>query len=279
MEGWLFYNHTQWCKWNTSRSEEEKQRTKTEAVARQKTYLDKKLGHIKIFTVLCHKCGGDFEVQEREFQHPKKSKYYCGISCRNSRPRTEEERKKVSETLKARYGSGELTSPLGKRKLTQQEIEDKIPVVPRRKVQRICAGCGGVFCTIRPNPMFCTRECRRQHDRKNLSDLALYKAECRFQFSIKDFPEEFDFDLIREHGWYKAANHGNNLGGVSRDHMISVRWGFDHGILPILLRHPANCKLLVHSDNISKHKKCSLTVEELLDRIDAWDQAYGRRKY
>ncbi len=260
-EGRVFSNHVRWCDQNPNRFT--KQNKERFAATRQES-LDRRLGKFKTFVVNCYKCGKDFEVREREFQHPKKSKYHCSIQCRNSHVRTEESRKKVSETLKSKYESGELKPP---------------PCRSTANVVWTCLNCQEMFSTRRANPIFCSHACRKQYDRKHLGDLALYKAECRFQFHIKDFPEEFDFDLIRKHGWYKAANHGNNLGGVSRDHMISVRWGFDHGILPSLLRHPANCKLLVHSDNSKKQKQCSLTVDELLDRIYAWDKKYGHRQY
>ena len=51
--------------------------------------------------------------------------------------------------------------------------------------------------------------------------------------------------------------------------------GFNLGIDPSLLAHPANCKLMVHNDNISKNKKSSLTIIELNDRINEWDIKYN----
>ena len=56
--------------------------------------------------------------------------------------------------------------------------------------------------------------------------------------------------------------------------MISVKEGFKLGIEPKLLNHPANCQLMVHSDNISKNKKSSLTLDELIFRINEWDLKY-----
>jgi hypothetical protein len=60
------------------------------------------------------------------------------------------------------------------------------------------------------------------------------------------------------------TNKNNNLGGVSRDHMFSVREGFEMGIDTKIISHPANCRLMVHTENISKNKKSILTIEELL---------------
>ena len=69
-----------------------------------------------------------------------------------------------------------------------------------------------------------------------------YKLECQFNFSLDTYPDEYNFNLINEYGWYKAKNRGDNLGGVSRDHMISVKYGFEHKINPKIISHPANCK-------------------------------------
>ena len=82
--------------------------------------------------------------------------------------------------------------------------------------------------------------------------------------------------LIEKYGWYKAKNRGDNLNGVSRDHMLSVNEGFNMKIDPYLISHPANCKLMVHTDNVSKHKKSSITKEDLIERINSWDKKYSK---
>ncbi len=108
----------------------------------------------------------------------------------------------------------------------------------------------------------------------DLTKLVEYRLACKFNFNLKDFPNEFDFSLIEKHGWYKPANKGNNLYGVSRDHMISVRYGFDNNIDPKILSHPANCKLLPHAENHAKHTKNSITLEELEIKIITWNIKY-----
>ena len=91
---------------------------------------------------------------------------------------------------------------------------------------------------------------------------------------MSDFPDEFDFDLIKKFGWYKAKNRGNNLNGVSRDHMFSVSEGFKQNIDPYLISHPANCKLIIHNDNQKKKHNSSITLEELKLKIKNWDLKY-----
>ena len=108
-----------------------------------------------------------------------------------------------------------------------------------------------------------------------MTEFARYKQETHFKFGLSDYPDEFDFSLIEKYGWYKPRNRGDNLGGVSRDHMLSVRDGFNRGINPKLLSHPANCQLMIHNENVSKNKKSILTYDELLERIDIWNKKYS----
>ena len=50
--------------------------------------------------------------------------------------------------------------------------------------------------------------------------------------------------------------------------------GFKNKVDPKIISHPANCRLMVHSENISKNKKSDITIEELLIKIDNWDKKY-----
>lgn len=103
-----------------------------------------------------------------------------------------------------------------------------------------------------------------------------YRQLCLFKFSLNDYPDKFDFSLIEKYGWYKAKNRGNNLEGVSRDHMFSVYEGYQNGILPYYISHPANCQLLPHKLNNTKKSNSSITFEELLKRIEEWNKKYGK---
>lgn len=111
----------------------------------------------------------------------------------------------------------------------------------------------------------------------DLAKLKDYRLACKFRFSLNKYPSEFDFTLIESFGWYKAANHGNNLYGVSRDHMVSVRYGFDNNVDPEIIAHPANCKLMQHSLNVKKYISNSITYDELLIRIKEWDLKYSTK--
>jgi hypothetical protein len=87
---------------------------------------------------------------------------------------------------------------------------------------------------------------------------------------VFDYPDRFELSLVQEHGWYKPVNRGNNLQGVSRDHMISVKYGFDNGVDSGIISHPANCRLMQHTQNASKSSANSITLTALLERIKNW---------
>ena len=141
---------------------------------------------------------------------------------------------------------------------------------------RHCLFCNEIY-NGHNSSKFCSRSCAAKGkcnpDRESLN---YYRFQCQFKFNLKDYPEEFDFSLIEKYGWYLAKNRGDNLNGVSRDHIVSVRFGFDNKIDPSIISHPANCQLLRHNDNVSKHKKSSMTIDELLAKIQKWDDRYNQ---
>lgn len=110
-----------------------------------------------------------------------------------------------------------------------------------------------------------------------------YYWQARFRFNVYHYPEEFDLDLIDQHGWYscpgkKRKRSPKNINGVSRDHIISVSYGFENNIDPLMIAHPANCRILLHSANKSKSGKSDMNVSELLRRIEHWNQKYSERR-
>ena len=128
---------------------------------------------------------------------------------------------------------------------------------------------------------FCSKSCcgvlnnRKRNINNNKTEKAQYRSNSAFKFNVYNFPEEFNLALIEEFGWYSAANRGNNLYGVSRDHMISCDYGRNNNISAEHLAHPANCELISQSKNASKGVANSITYDELLIRIKQWDEKYG----
>ena len=57
--------------------------------------------------------------------------------------------------------------------------------------------------------------------------------------------------------------------------MFSVDEGYKQNIDPYLISHPANCKLMKHEDNFKKKTECSITLDELKQRVNDWNKKYG----
>lgn len=140
-----------------------------------------------------------------------------------------------------------------------------------------CLYCGNTFYG-HYKTKYCSQKCRRLAKLADIGDRSefdLYYKLCRFTFRLSDYPDEFDFDLLKEHGMYKAKNHGDNPNGVSRDHMYSIMDGWKNKIDPEIISHPANCRLITQRQNVSKGRKSSITIDELMSRIRDWNIKYG----
>lgn len=253
-------NHSRWCDKNPKI---DSYRANENIKLRINEAFDSKLGPIKDFKVSCHKCNITFEVKERESKFPSKSKYYCSRICANSHIVTDQHRKKTSTSRSGKPYQDPVTVSIPCKECSQSftYIKKYTDTKPRR------------FCTKQCSSIYTNRN-RNQTARNTRSAFRNYRLDCAFNFSLKDFPNEFDFSLIEKHGWYLPANRGNNLNGISRDHMVSVRFGFDNNVPAEHIRHPANCKLMQHNQNVSKGPSASITYEQLLDRIREWDAKY-----
>jgi hypothetical protein len=196
-----------------------------------------------------------------------------------------------------KYGSGRFCSTKCSRgfatKHKRKEINDKVSssMIGRKlspdHIKNIEAGnnfnrkekiikncmCCGIEIVSSPSQIkkkFCSTKCWVKYTEEHKSAFLLYRQRCNFDFNVNDYPEKFNTALVENIGWYSPANKGNNLNGVSKDHMLSVREGFELGIDPQVIKHPANCELMPHRHNQKKKNKSSITLEELLKRISNW---------
>lgn len=139
-----------------------------------------------------------------------------------------------------------------------------------------CPNCNKMIPFIHRNYTFCDIKCRAEYNNNQRSEYQNYRIKCRFSFNLDDFPDEFDFELIRLYGWYRAKNKGNNIDGISRDHMLSIKDGYLNKIDSYIISHPANCRLIRNTENQVKNSKSSITFEELLIRIEEWNRKYKK---
>lgn len=72
-------NHKRWCHLNPNLNKHKESTIKT-----TKVMLDKKYGIYMDFNVFCFNCNKDIIINEREYIHPKKDKYFCSRACANS---------------------------------------------------------------------------------------------------------------------------------------------------------------------------------------------------
>jgi hypothetical protein len=245
MSGRVFSNHVRWCSKNPERN-------KTDFRSIMEEVEAKKNGKHKNFVVKCFTCRTEFTVKEREKLFPQREKYFCSRSCSNKRERTEEVKEKIKKSV-LKFLNKEFTG-----------------------VKKNCPHCKKDFNTTKKDKKFCSVECWKKCLAEKSNKIQSYRRKCKFNFNPYKYPNEFDMKLLKDRGFYSPSNKKNNLGGVSKDHMVSVRWGFDNTTDPKIISHPANCQLMIHNENISKHKKCDLTLEELLVRISRWEEKYGK---
>jgi hypothetical protein len=269
-----FANHMKYCDCNPKVIENLKlygskiaKKTKDILSEKNRLYALKTKGELKDFEVICCKCGKHFNVKEREFEFPKKENYYCSRNCANSHNVSEETKNKISKSVVNTF------------------IQKGINAIG--KTEKICPVCKKHFLSSKKNECCCSLSCaakykqiKRYNAITNDIELAkfkynIYRKRCCFKFSLNTYPEEFDFSLIIANGWYKAANHGNNLKGVSRDHIFSVSNAVQQGIDPYYISHPANCKLLLQSENASKSDNSLITIYELINKVNDWNKKYG----
>lgn len=205
----------------------------------------------------CKKCGNVYSLILSNTEYTKsKYKKNCSLKCANSRIQTNEINKKRSNTL---FNKAECIKEI-----------------------RYCKECGTSFETrIKRNQIFCNHKCSSTYNsreyvkRTNLKkdEYEIYRKECKFKFNIYEYPNYFDLILIEKFGWYAAFNRGNNLNGISRDHKISVLYGWNNNIDASIISHPANCELIRHKKNQRKNRKCSITLDELKKEITKWISA------
>lgn len=90
-----------------------------------------------------------------------------------------------------------------------------------------------------------------------------YRKLCSFNKLTDD-----DFLKISGNEFLKLSTSKNEY---HLDHMVSVNYGYENNIPPEHIAHPANCQILSRLDNISKSKNCSISYEELINRINLWN--------
>lgn len=256
-----YANHIRWCKANPKYQEiKDKTLQKINEHCKNKHDL---LFHDHTFT--CVVCGKEYvlNISDKNFLDGKYRKTCCNKCAKKLtavNTNTTLKNQKISETL------------------TQIAKQNNCETERLLENGQTCLNCGTIFYSKRKKK-FCSKQCKNAYTKKlnakGKDFWKIYRSQCAFTFNLKDFPEEFDFESIKKFGWYTAFNRGDNVNGVSRDHMLSCKEGYELLIDPYLISHPANCELIQQSKNASKSIKSSLTLEQLIERVKKWNAKYG----
>lgn len=98
-----------------------------------------------------------------------------------------------------------------------------------------------------------------------LSDVKLrYKTDAAFKFSLHNLPFIPGIDKLTELGMFHPTK---NPSGLVKDHMVSLEYGYQNNINPDIIAHSANCRLITNMENITKGSDCSISLEQLMERI------------
>lgn len=219
------------------------------------------------------------------YTHRKKS--FCNNSCAatfNNKlrcPQSEETKAKRSQAVKQFYL--DRRDKICTRNQVKTCQEDKSLYHDRSDKIAAPVTIGGLYTKVYRNicyktgMVFFSKTYRKYHP-AIYKDRDHYKLLCQFSFSIKEYTEWFAYanKLIKEHGWYSPYNKKNNLTGCSRDHLYSISDGYKNKIDPKIISHPANCNIVIHPENQKKHKKSSITLDELIERIKLFDEQYKK---
>jgi hypothetical protein len=189
---------------------------------------------------------------------------FCSVKCARGFS-TKNKRAEINEKVSTKLIGRKLTDEHKKNLEVSNNFNRK------EKNIRHCLGCGiEISCRPSEKKKFCSLSCWGSYTERNKEPYLLYRQQANFTFDVKDYPDKFDLTILEQNGWYSPSNKGNNLNGVSKDHMLSVKDGFEMGINPEIIKHPANCKLVLHKENQRKHRRSSITFEELKERIKHW---------
>lgn len=235
----VYANHVRWCDDNHNTKRHFHRETKK-----------------KIFTQKCVVCGESYNVlvTDKQFEKGNFRKTCCDICSKKlTAMKTDKsiKNKKISRANK---------------KISR--TNKKIRLIP-------CKYCGKIFSPRKIKNIFCSPKCSALY-RSNTDDYKKYRYQCSFKFGLNEYPGYFDLSNIKTLGIYKPTNRGDNPNGISRDHMISIKYGYEHNIDPYLISHPANCQLMTQTENIRKNKNCSITLQELYNRVERFEMLYGK---
>ncbi len=145
-------------------------------------------------------------------------------------------------------------------------IQRDIPKVPNPyTATHQCCTCNTSFDAKCYSHVYCSPQCNTSKHAK-----AAYRLACKFTFSIIDYPDLYNLDLIKSNGWYIPSNKGQyNPDGVTWDHLFRISDGYSLNVDPSIMSHPANAEMISWRENINRAQSV-ITYNQLIHRINNW---------
>lgn len=231
------------------------------------------------------------------------SKFYCSEKCKNEDPnRNNFESKILLNYYKNLPEEERRIKFLYPRKITIEQIKTRYPTFysieeirykPGEEYKRIIQGrCKNPNCkhskendgwfdlnrrqlesriSALENPkvtanlyFFCSKNCKIE---SNLF--------CKRTCSLQDTPEYIKYSKeVWKYTYYSVKENRDKIRNIDLrslkyhlDHKYSVSEGYKNEVDPKIVGHWKNFEILSQFDNISKHGRCSITLEELLEEI------------
>lgn len=219
----------------------------------------------------CITCNEEIIIHKNVEKRSITKRFFCSQSCaatynNTGKIHSEISKQKRRETLRSKPKQFPLS--LRQQKLLQPKWTDNIVGPYTRVYLNKCKKTGQLFYWKSKKPISPYIQ----------NDYNEYRRQCQFNFGISSFPDWFVnvTEMIIEYGWYSPGNSKNpNLNGISRDHLISINYGWLHNIPSWKIRHPANLQLLPHQRNQRKNRKCDISEIELDNRIQQFENQYS----
>jgi len=104
---------------------------------------------------------------------------------------------------------------------------------------------------------------------EDLTDYQIYFNASRFKFGFTNNISSAEYALLEKFGVF---NNKSNTKGCVRDHLLSRRFGFENNLPTWIISHPANCQIVLHSENVRRSftNDNLITLDELLKRIEEY---------
>lgn len=232
------------------------------------------------FTKHCEQCATTFDVKSAGDRHQR----FCSHACHKSsikihtylshcarcdKPLGRHQKKYCSQSCAAVVNNSIKPKRIKKVKPIKIRAPKIIKPIRDKSLPKVfnctCAHCGYKFISYNQR-----KYCNDHYDLYSL------KGKARYVFSINVFkyPDLFDLESLKKIGFRSRENPN----GYTRDHKVSVNEALKNNYDPYYIKHVMNCELMLWKDNIKKYSRSSITYEQLVKLVDAYDAQNGSQR-